>query len=235
MAINAALQNDWTQAINLNTKIVKEDKRNINALNRLAFAYFQIGEIKKAESCYRQVMNLDPYNEITKKNLVRLGNLKGKNRSKKINEDLSGRRASGLFIEEPGKTKCITLFRVTTPQILSSLRPGGEVKLMPKKHTVIVIGGDNTYLGALPDDVGHRLAKRIKAGNKYEAYIKLVDKKNLVVFVREIYQTKRYYNQQAFPTPKKQDYYTFVRDKTTITQANEEGSEEEEESPAEES
>ena len=38
-AIKKALQQDWQEAIRINTVIVDSDPNNIDALNRLAYAY----------------------------------------------------------------------------------------------------------------------------------------------------------------------------------------------------
>lgn len=210
-AINAALKNNWQEAININLAIIKQDKYNTEALNRLAFSYLQQGLSKKARICYQQVVNIDPYNEIAKKNLAKIKTLKGKviphsNNENNINSNI------GLFIEEPGKTKCVNLIKIATPNTISLLRPSEIVKLVPKRHSVIVENPISTYIGALPDDIGHKLAKRIKAGNRYEACIKSADKKSLVIFIRELYRAKRFKDQPTFPTATSQDYYSFVRD-----------------------
>jgi hypothetical protein len=222
-AINAALKNNWQQAIEINGIILESDTKNTDALNRLAFAYLQLGNAKKAKIHYQQVTKLDPYNEIAKKNLARISTLKGKASPVPKNDNNVGSNLA-LFIEEPGKTKCIQLIKIATPTTLSILRPAETIQLIPKKHTVVIENRTNTYLGALPDDIGHKLAKRMKAGNKYEACIKSLDKNSLVVFIREISRTKRFKDQPTFPTTTIQDYYSFVKDTPSL---DEEGNEKE--------
>ena len=219
-AINAALKNNWLEAIKINEVIIENDGKNSDALNRLAFAYLQIGNFKKAKTFYQLVLKLDPYNEIAKKNLARISALKGK-KNLPFNKESNVESNLVLFIEEPGKTKCIQLIKIATPTILSTLRPAEIIKIIPKKHTIIIESQSNIYLGAFPDDIGHKVAKRIKAGNKYEACIKSSDKKNLVIFIREISRSKRYKDQPTFPTTTAQDYYAFVKDTSFFEDDNE--------------
>jgi Tfp pilus assembly protein PilF len=68
-AIQAALQQDWKTAITLNTEILKTDKKNTDAYNRLGFAYLKSGQIKKAKETFEKVLTLDRYNQIASKNL----------------------------------------------------------------------------------------------------------------------------------------------------------------------
>lgn len=222
-AINAALKNNWEEAVGINLIILESDNKNTDALNRLAFAYLQLGNLKKAKTHYQQVIMLDPYNEIAKKNLTRISALKGKSNPLPKTDNNVGNNLN-LFIEEPGKTKCIQLIKIATPTTLSILRPAETIQLIPKKHTVMIENGNKIYLGVLPDDIGHKLSKRIKAGNKYEACIKSADKKNVVIFIREISRTKRFKDQPTFPTTTIQDYYSFVKDSPSL---DEEGNEKE--------
>lgn len=49
-AINAALAQDWKEAIRINTALLKTDKNNISLLNRLGFAYLQSGQFTDRKS-----------------------------------------------------------------------------------------------------------------------------------------------------------------------------------------
>src|SRR3989338_4300800 len=71
-AIQAALRGKWTEAVDLNAAILRENPNELEALNRLARAYAELGEIAKADSTYRKVLVLDKYNPIAIKNLKRL-------------------------------------------------------------------------------------------------------------------------------------------------------------------
>lgn len=216
-AINAALKNNWEEAIRLNLSILSRDKENADALNRLAFAYLQHGNPKKAKIVYKQAVSIDPYNEIAKKNLAKINALK-KGTTPKNNLKEGSSASNTLFIEEPGKTKCVTLVKIATPSILSCLCPGEEARLVPKRHSMVVVNQNDVYLGALPDDIGYKISKRQRAGNKYQAYIKFAGKNSLSVFIRETARCKRFRDQPTFLTTPPSDYYSSVREEATVNE-----------------
>ncbi|MFH0749566.1 MAG: tetratricopeptide repeat protein, partial [Candidatus Gottesmanbacteria bacterium] len=75
-AIQAALRQDWKKAILFNTTILKTEKKNTDAYNRLGFALLKSGHIKKAKETFEKVLSFDPYNQIAAKNLHKLASTK---------------------------------------------------------------------------------------------------------------------------------------------------------------
>ena len=53
-AIDAALAQQWDDAIRINTALLKLNKENINVLNRLGFAYLQLGQITTAKKTFKK-------------------------------------------------------------------------------------------------------------------------------------------------------------------------------------
>ena len=196
-AINAALSYNWENAISINEKIIEENENDIDALNRLAYAYIQIGKIEKAKKNYRKVLSLDQYNFIAQKNLNRINSMpKG---SKVFPQSCKNINLSpSLFIEEPGKTKTVSLTHIAPASIISKLHIGETVMLRAKKHSIEVRDQSKNYLGAIPDDIAFRLIRFLKAGNSYLINIKNVQKNCLAVFIREIKRGKRFLNQPTF-------------------------------------
>lgn len=193
-AINAALKLNWEEAVKLNSEIIKEDKFNTEAINRLAFAYLKLGKVSEAKTSYEKVLKLDPYNQIASKNLERIGAIK----SKTFTESRELAMSPLTYLEEPGKTKiaeCVNIAPLTT---LSALSCGQNVILKPRNHTVEVRTDSGTYLGALPDDLSFRLIKLTAAGNIYQTLVKSVGKKKLLLFIREVKRGKKYANQPSF-------------------------------------
>ena len=47
-AISAALAQKWDEAVDINIKILQQNKNDIDAYNRLAYAYTHLGEIEKS-------------------------------------------------------------------------------------------------------------------------------------------------------------------------------------------
>jgi len=55
-AINSALKGDWKNAVKLNLSIIKSSPHDVEALNRLARAYFQVGLKTKSAQIYQKVL-----------------------------------------------------------------------------------------------------------------------------------------------------------------------------------
>lgn len=194
-AIHTALTGDWKTAVNLNKELLEEDPKDIDALNRLAMALMVMGKTTTAKSTYQKVLKLDPLNPIALRNLKQLKTTKGK-ASTALDLQLNNK-----FLEETGKTKVIELINTAQPGILQSLRTGEGVNLAIKRSRIFVLKGEKQYLGVLPDDIGRRLIKFIKAGNRYEAYIKSSNARKVVIFIKELKRGNRYKSQPSFLSP----------------------------------
>jgi len=202
-AIIAALAGDWEKALRLNEEIIKEDPENIEALGRLARAYSEIGDIKNAKITAKKVLSIDPYNIIAKKCLERWRKLRPKENYK------STSLKADLFIEEPGKTKIVTLNYPGNPKTLAKLDAGDEIKLNSHGHRIIITTSDDEYIGRLPDDINSRLKKLINLGNEYQAYIKSIDNNEVKIFIKEIKKSKKTKEIPSF-TVEKLDYISFT-------------------------
>ncbi len=208
-AIDAALVGNWEKAVELNSKLLKTDPNNIDCLNRLGKALFELGDCPKACKTLRKVLRMDKYNAIAQRNLARASQTTtGK-------KTVTTPAASPIlsFLEEPGKTKLIALVNLTTSVDLLAQNQTESLILTPKRHTVVVTNTQDHYLGSLPDDVGHRLSVLIKGGNKYCAFIKSVTKCTLVIFVRETTRAKKYSDTPSFIT-NSADYFSYIREET---------------------
>jgi tetratricopeptide (TPR) repeat protein len=193
-AIQTALVGDWNNAVNLNQQILVETPDDIDTLNRLAFAFLSLGQIKDAKNLYEKVLSLDMKNPIAIRNLKRLNDTK----TKKSNIPLNN-----LFIEEPGKTKVIELLNVADKKVIAYLRSGERIELRIKRSKIFAIDSENQYIGMLPDDICQRLIKFMKAGNQYEAYIRTVDSNRACIFVRETKRIKKFRDQPSFVSMEK--------------------------------
>jgi tetratricopeptide (TPR) repeat protein len=203
-AIQAAIHGQWETAVNTNLEILKLEPKDINARLRLAKAYTYLNKISLAKKYYREVLKEDKYNPIAKRNLVRLKNFKNGNLAKNF------WTPTALFLEEPGKTKSVWLVRVTDEKKLANLEVGEPVELMINPNSISVTK-NGRYLGRLPDDLAFRLIKLCRTGNKYEAYIRLVDKEKLQIFIREVKRSKRNLQIPSFPQKNLNDeYQTFL-------------------------
>lgn len=200
-AINAALTSNWQQAIDFNLEILEAEPKSVEALNRLGRAYFEIGKLSESKESFDKSLINDPYNQIAAKFIKRIETCKKKN--PKIKNNLGSNHNcpqvdSDLFIEEPGKTKLITLLKVAEPQKLSLLSPGALVNLNIKNKIITIHDVDGEYLGVLPDDLSRHLVRLIHGGNKYQAIIKTTKINGLSILIRETYRSVRFKNQPSF-------------------------------------
>lgn len=197
-AINAALSQDWQKAISANKNLLKENKEDINSLNRLAHAYAKIGNLDDARKLYRKILSIDKYNVIALKNLDKLNSLPKSAKATQVSQPVSYSLSPSLFIEEPGKTKTLLLVNTAPASIISHLNPGDPVKFYSKKHSIDIRTLTNVYLGALPDDFAFRLLRFIKAGYEYAGFIRSASKNSVSVFIRETKRAKKFSSQPSF-------------------------------------
>ncbi|MBI4064876.1 tetratricopeptide repeat protein [Candidatus Gottesmanbacteria bacterium] len=194
MAIGSALKRDWKEAIRINTLLVKANKTDIDALNRLGYAWLMTGHFKEAKRVFEKVLKLDPYNQIALKNSKKLANLKRKD----IAQAPQGSISPLYFLEEPGKTKIVSCVNPAPSRVLSAMSAGQEVLLKAKNHCVEIRSDNNIYLGVLPDDVSFKLIKLLAAGNTYQVIVKSIGNNVLTVLLREQTRGKRFANQPSF-------------------------------------
>lgn len=180
LAISAALTGDWTAAVDANNQILQNDPTDIEALNRVARAYCELGKITKARQISKKVLKLEPFNPIATKSLKKWEDLGD---GELVKASLSKPHA---FLEEPGKTKVVTLINLGEDKLIANLDCGDIVTLSPHAHTASVTTGDGKYIGKLPDNLSARIIDLIKKGIVYETIIKSVDEKNVKVFIRQL-------------------------------------------------
>jgi len=190
-AVKVALEGDWNTAITLNLEIIKETPDNIPALNRIAKAYTQIGDSEKAIAAYEHVLCLDKYNSIAQKKCALLKNspCKPVNCAKIVTTD---------FLEERGKTKTTQLVRLADNNILTNLQPGQQVNLVIKSHWIAVTTQDNTYIGALADNISFNIKQYIAGGNKFQAVIRTAEANQVTIFMRETFRAAQFANTPSF-------------------------------------
>lgn len=202
-AVSAALSGNWEEAIKVNSDILKEDPKDIDALNRLAKAYAESGKIKKAKEVSQKVLKLDPFNPIATKCLT-----KWKTGSVESCGSCLGLKAKA-FLEEPGKTKIISLLHLGDAKIIAQLNCGDELKFMAFSHRISVTTLDGKYIGRLSDDLSARLRTLLKYGNEYQVLVKSIDSQEVKIFVRETKRVNQLKDTPSFPA-EKMDYISFT-------------------------
>lgn len=197
LAIDAALNSKWDEALKLNRQIIKTDPQNIDALNRQARAYMEMGRINLAKRCYCEVLKVDPYNPIALKNLKIVKAFKSKKGLQPLANG-ENKLSATLFLQEPGKTKIVTLLKVAEPQKLSQAFCGMKVEMVIKNHKITIVDFIGNYLGVLPDDISFLILRFLRGGNKYELFIKSIRVNSLSVLIKETFRSKKFKNQPSF-------------------------------------
>jgi len=116
-----------------NKDILKDKENDVDALCRLAYAYLQTGKIEDAKKLYGKILVLDHYNMIAQKNLEKISSLPKRHKVNTNSRYSCPGFATNLFIEEPGKTKTITLTNIAQTSVLSKLYVGDPVVFCTKK------------------------------------------------------------------------------------------------------
>src|SRR3989344_5532458 len=102
-AIDAAMDCRWDEALKLNKKIIKDDPKNIDALNRQARVYMEMGRFPLAKKYYSEVVKIDPYNPIALKNLKIIKSFKPtKAQTTGVTSlNSTAKLSASLFLQEP--------------------------------------------------------------------------------------------------------------------------------------
>ncbi|KKR29029.1 MAG: hypothetical protein UT61_C0037G0002 [Candidatus Woesebacteria bacterium GW2011_GWA1_39_8] len=202
-AISLALSGNWQGALKINEEILKENPSDVDALNRLARAYSETGNFRKAKETAQKVLKIDPFNTIATKSIEKWKGLKkGETYSQKPSNP-------HYFLEEPGKTKILTLIHAGSPKVLAKLDSGDEIHLNTHSHRVCVQTVNGKYIGRLPDDLSARLRKLIQLGNTYQVIVKSVNTHEAKIFIRETYRAPSLKDVPSF-SAERIDYVSFT-------------------------
>lgn len=188
-SVKAAKEQNWDEALQLNQELLELKPYDIGALNRLGATYLQLKKPNKARQIFKQVLKVDRSNKLAIKQLQRIKNKQVTSLPSFSNE---------YFIEEPGKTKSVELYRLADKNVLSKISIGQKCHLQPKNRYISVCL-DDVYIGSLPEDLSFRLTKLIKSGNIYSCRIRSCDKAHCVVHLREQERSKKNQHVSSFP------------------------------------
>lgn len=187
-AIKAALEGRWDEAIEINTKLIKQNPDDIKALNRLGYALLQQGNFTRSIQIYKKVLDLDPTHPLADKNLKLAIRLEAESEKGIVRSKRSKNRIPGVFLKEPGKTKRIPLVNTTTRLVIDKRQIGEVLKINITKKCIEVRTLEGEYIGAFPDDISFHLNNFLKLGCRYTVHIYEINYPLIYVFVREVYR-----------------------------------------------
>ena len=176
-AIDAALNNNWREALELNRELLTRYPDDVETLNRLARAYFELGSVPKAKEVYKSVLELDPYNPIATKNIKKLSDIKSADLKHNVasNSQNNTQTPRDSFLEEPGVTKIIKVQGYPNLKTLAQLQTADTLEIKTKYNNALVYTKDNHKIGTIDPVWGKRIAKAIRIGSVFEVVVVSLD------------------------------------------------------------
>jgi len=200
-AIAAATSAEWEQAAELNKRIL-ELGPDSEAENRLARAFWEMGELSTAREHYQAALALDPTNRIAERNIGRLRMLMAEAGKKTVAAQKGSKAPVSIFVEETGKTGFAHLIDLVDPKQLAQVNPGDAVELSPDGPR-LEAKSNGKHIGYVEPRVAARLLKLIADGSKYAAGVTSIGERDVRIIIRETYQDPANYGKVSFPTAAK--------------------------------
>jgi tetratricopeptide (TPR) repeat protein len=200
-AIDAATNAEWQEAVDINKRIL-ELGADSEAENRLARAFWELGELSAAREHYQSALALDPTNRIAERNINRLRMLMAEAGKKTVPAQKGAKAPVSIFVEETGKTGFAHLVDLAKPKQLAQVNPGDAVELGADGPR-LAAKSNGVHIGFVEPRVAARLLKLIADGNKYAAGVTSLGDKDVRIIIRETYQDPQNYCKVSFPTAAK--------------------------------
>jgi hypothetical protein len=194
-AIQLALANRWEEAVTANKAILSAFPNDADAHNRLGKALMELSRFNEAKRAYKKAMELDPTNQIAKKNLERITTLAKTGAA----QAETSRIDPSLFIEEMGKS-AVTTLQTASPQTLALLNAGDRLELRRRNGNVAVETPGGEYVGTVEPRLRVRLVKLMEGGNEYAAAVTSVSGNECRIIIKETFQHPSQVGRPSFPT-----------------------------------
>src|SRR5215813_127117 len=195
-AVRLALESNWDEAVEVNQKLLTLTPRDLSTLNRLGKALSELGRYTEAKKAYSEALEIDPTNNIARKNLDRLAQLSDEEAPARPGHERIDPR---LFIEETGKTGFTTLVDLAPRDVLARLTAGDQVYLDRQSALLYIKSGGGDRIGRVEPRLANRLIKFIEGGNQYAAGITELSDGEVRVIIRETFQHPTMFGKVSFP------------------------------------
>ena len=204
-AVKLAVSSRWEDALQVNRELVRLFGEDADALNRLAKALSEVGQVTEARQTYSRAIKIDPTNSIARRNLDRLAGRKDAVSAAQPPSQLDTR----LFVEEAGKATVATLQAVNAARTVM-LDSGDVVNLQVQGNAVNVVSTSGEYIGMVAPRIGLRLSKMMRAGSVYSAAL-VTSTGNIKVMLRETFQHPSQIGRVSFPQSRQTDVRAYTR------------------------
>ena len=229
VAIGQATRGEWEAAVSTNQQVL-ELGGDTDAYNRLGKALAELGRHAEALEAYQGALARDATNRIAERNVGRLRVIAGGGGDGAVGDGKQEKASASDFIEEMGKTGHARLINLIPAKQLASLSAGDAVELVLEGALLVARVGE-VEVGQVEPRIGARLAKLMKAGNRYDAAITTVDRDEGRVIIHEAFAHPANFGKVSFPgsaTGRTGDVRPYMKG-TALRYDDEEESEESEE------
>lgn len=156
LAIKAAYNQNWDEAITINQQILTQDENNIDASLRIGLAYLQTQDYKNAKKVYAKVLEIDPINKIALDKMEQVKNKKAEDFIVPDNDSL---------LKEPGNSVEVNLDILTKGITADKFKFNDELILKVSGKTMSIHRDDDkqSLINYLPDQVVKGISKAKKS------------------------------------------------------------------------
>jgi tetratricopeptide (TPR) repeat protein len=195
-AINLALESKWEEAAATNRQLLGLFPRDLSTLNRLGKALSELGQYAEARQAYSEALEVDPTNNIARKNLDRLATLGDGATARRTSHERMDPR---LFIEETGKTGFTQLLDLAPRQTVGLLTAGDQVYFGRDGNVLWVLNADQERIGRIEPRLASRLIRFMEGGNQYAAGIAELRDHEVRIIIRETFLHPSQFGKVSFP------------------------------------
>ena len=194
-AVAFAMKSRWKEAAAFNRAILRDFPRDLEAWNRLGKALSELGCLPEAREAFRRALEVAPHNNIARKNYDRLT---------RLGDDAQPAYATGgataqAFIEESGNSGATSLVNLAPPNALLKLSPGHPVELRCEGGGLKAFRPSGEYVGQIETRLASRLVRLMNGGNRYDATVRGVSEREVVVIIREVFKHPSQSHLLSFP------------------------------------
>jgi hypothetical protein len=209
-AVRLALESKWDEAVDVNQRLLTLTPHDLSTLNRLGKALSEVGRYAEAKQAYADALEIDPSNNIARKNLDRLAQLgDGDGATPRTGHERIDPR---LFIEETGKTIFTPLVDLAPRDVLARLTAGDQVYFEREGNLLYVKNGSGDRIGRVEPRLANRLIKFMDGGNQYAAGITELEKGQVRVIIRETFQHPSMFGKVSFPAQGGETVRGYIKD-----------------------
>jgi len=192
-AIDAALENNWQSAVELNEEILSKFPDNKEAKGRLGRAYIKTKQFSKAKKIYKEILEKDPINQIALKNFKLASEKNSDNKA-----ETEQTKSTKLFIKEPGTTTQLIIN--AKKSILDKLEMGQDLILKSTKNSLKICYKDLSHeIGEAPENLAKTVYKARKEGKDITANVVKTNDDHLTVILKSKYSIFKSEKQQEKP------------------------------------